>query len=143
MAHAGAAITLQAGAKKAEIGHGLDQFARKSAVAVALLDDRDQIFFNESARGVAHQTLVVGEQGIKLDEIHALELKSGHILLFGWADVSPDSGTLILRAKPAQGRLSKLAEPTDRVKRAMLSFELWARPTCAESTTQVQKIALL
>ena len=67
---------------------GLTSSRGKAALAVALLDDRYQVVFNEAARGVTHQALVVGEQAIKLDEIHALELKNGHILLFRWVRIS-------------------------------------------------------
>src|ERR1051326_4303626 len=97
-APAWATITFQVGAKKAKIGHGLDQFTRETAFTVAFFNDRDEIFFNKAARGVTHQTLVVGEQGIKLDEIHALELKNGHILLF-WMGrcIAGQAGTDIAR----------------------------------------------
>ena len=64
--HAGAAIAMQRCAEEAEIGHGLDQFARKAAGAIALLDDGDEIVFDELAGGVADQALVVVQQGIEM-----------------------------------------------------------------------------
>ena len=48
--HPGAAVTLQAGAEEAELAHGLDQFARKAAGAIAFFDDGDEIVFDELAR---------------------------------------------------------------------------------------------
>src|SRR5208282_1067668 len=42
VAHAGAAVAFERCAEEAEIAHGLDQFARKAAGAVALLDDGNE-----------------------------------------------------------------------------------------------------
>ena len=76
--HAGAAVAVERCAEEAEIGHGLDQFAGKAAGAVALLDDGDEIVFDELARGVADQALFFGEQGIEFDEIDAAEFDGRH-----------------------------------------------------------------
>ena len=48
------------------------------AGAIALFDDRDEIIFDELARGVAHQALFFGEQRIKLNKIDTLELDGRH-----------------------------------------------------------------
>jgi hypothetical protein len=55
------AESLEGRAKEAEIGHGLDQFTREAAGAVALFDDGDKVVFDELARGVADQALLFGE----------------------------------------------------------------------------------
>ena len=72
--HSGATVAFEAGAVEAEVGHGLDQFAREAAGAIALLDDGNQVVFDELAGGIADQTLVVAEQGVEVDEIHSSEL---------------------------------------------------------------------
>ncbi len=51
--HAGAAVALEVRAKKSELSHGLDQLARKAAVAIALFNDRNQVVFDELARAVS------------------------------------------------------------------------------------------
>ena len=78
VAHAGAAVAFERRAEEAEIGHGLDQFARKAAGAVALFDDGNEIVFDELARGVAHQALFFGEQRIELDEIDTAKFDGRH-----------------------------------------------------------------
>jgi hypothetical protein len=78
VAHAGAAVALERRAKKSQLGHGLDQFAGKAAGAVALLDDGNEVVFDELARGIAHQAFFVGEQGIVLNEIDAAKFNGGH-----------------------------------------------------------------
>ncbi len=85
--HAGAAVAFEAGAEEAEVGHGLDQFAGEAAGAVALLDDGDEVVFDELAGGVADQEFVVGEESVKADEVNAAEFE-GHGILFSayeWA----------------------------------------------------------
>src|ERR1700733_3977406 len=76
--HAGAAVALQRRAEETQIGHGLDQFAREAAGAVALLDDGDEVVFDELAGGVADQAFFFSEERIKLDEIDTLELDGRH-----------------------------------------------------------------
>src|SRR5438270_11895516 len=44
-----------------------------ASIAVALLDDGNDIFFDELAGIVAYQPLVVAEQRIEVDEVDALE----------------------------------------------------------------------
>ncbi len=78
VAHAGAAIAFERRAEEAEIGHGLDQFARKAAGAVALFDDGDEIVFDELAGGVADQAFFFGEQRIELDEIDTAKFDGRH-----------------------------------------------------------------
>ena len=76
--HSGAAVALEAGAVEAEVGHRLDQFTGEAAGAVALLDDGDEVVFDELARGIADQALVVGEQGVEFEEINSPELDGHH-----------------------------------------------------------------
>ena len=78
--HPGAAVAFEAGAIKAQVGHGLDQFLGEAAGAVALLDDGDEVVLDELAGGVADQAFVVGEQGVEFEEINSPEL-DGHQLL--------------------------------------------------------------
>ena len=62
VAHAGAAVALERRAEEAEIGHGLDQFARKAPGAVALFDDGDEVVFDKLAGGIADQALFFGKE---------------------------------------------------------------------------------
>ncbi len=78
VAHAGAAIALQRRAEEAEIGHGLDQFAREAAGAVALFDDGDKVVFDELAGGIADQAFFFREERIKLDEIDTAKFDGRH-----------------------------------------------------------------
>ena len=80
--HPGAAIAFEAGAIEAQVGHGFDQFLGEAAGAVALLDDGDEVVFDELAGGVADQALVVGEQGVEFEEIDAPELDGHYISRF-------------------------------------------------------------
>ena len=82
VAHPGAAVSLQGGAKKSQFAHGLHQFTWESPGAVAFLDDRNQVVFDELPRGVADQFFLVGEQGIVLNEIDTAKFDGRH-------DVSP------------------------------------------------------
>ena len=97
--HAGAAIAVQRCAEESQIGHRLHQFARKAAGAVALLDDRDEIVFDELARRVAHEALVIVEQGVEVDEIHTAEFD-------GWHYLSPHRSMEM----DSDGKLFKVAE---------------------------------
>jgi hypothetical protein len=58
--HAGAAVTLETRAVKAHVGHGFHQFFGKPSGAVALLDNRNQVVFNELTGGIPDQALVIG-----------------------------------------------------------------------------------
>ncbi len=100
--HAGAAVALEIGAEEAEIAHRLDQLAGEASVAIALLDDGDEIVFDELARGIAHQALVVGEQRIEADEIDSAEREGRH----AW-----------LSFRQIRGKHLKVAEPADGFKR--------------------------
>ena len=80
--HPGAAVAFEAGAIEAQVGHGFDQFLGEAAGAVALLDDGDEVVFDELAGGVADQALVVGEQGVEFEEIDAPELDGHYISRF-------------------------------------------------------------
>jgi hypothetical protein len=79
--HSGATVAFEAGAVKAEVSHGLDQFAREPPGAIALLDDGNQIVFDEFAGRIADQPLVVAEQRVEPDEVNSSELE-GHKCLF-------------------------------------------------------------
>src|SRR5207247_7810660 len=105
--HTGAAVALQGRAKKSQLGHRLDQFPRKAASPIALLNDRDQIVFNKLSRSVANQSLVITEQGIEFEEIHSPEL-DGHGILFSVSSPRTDAGS--------RKELSTLANGEERVK---------------------------
>ena len=79
--HAGATVAFEAGAIEAQLAHRADQFLGEAAVAVALFDNGDQVFFNELARVIAHQPLVVIEQRVELDKIYALEFECHDVSL--------------------------------------------------------------
>ncbi len=53
--HAGAAVAVQVRAKEAEFAHRLDKLSGEAAVAVALLDDGNEVVFDELARSVARR----------------------------------------------------------------------------------------
>jgi hypothetical protein len=76
---AGAAVALDGRAEEAELAHGLDEFAREAAVAVALLDDGDEVVFDEIACGVAGEQLVFRKQAVEAEKVYALELEC-HLL---------------------------------------------------------------
>ena len=74
--HPCAAIALETGAVESQVCHGLDQFTREAAGAVAFLDDGDQVVFNKFAGGIADQTLFIREQRVEFEEIDSPELDS-------------------------------------------------------------------
>src|SRR5438270_11894202 len=85
VAHPGAAVAFQRRPEKTQIGHGFNQFARKSTGTVAFLNNRDQVVFNKLARGVAYQAFFVRQQGIVLDEIDTAKFYGRHDdLLMKW-----------------------------------------------------------
>src|ERR1700678_413375 len=110
--HAGAAVALQAGAVEAELAHRLDQLFGEATVAIAQLDDGDEVLFDELAGVVAYQLLVVGEQRIEVDKIHAFKLEChARSLYWKFADevnprtyqaeksgVKPDGGVYVCAA---------------------------------------------
>lgn len=73
--HAGAAVAVEVDAEEAELAHGFDELAREAAVAVALLDDGDEVVFDEVAGGFANHALVFSEEGVEVEEINAFERK--------------------------------------------------------------------
>jgi hypothetical protein len=75
--HAGAAVAGEGGSVEAELAHGLDELFGEASVAVALLDDGDDVFFDEQAGVIADEALVVGEKRVEFDEIYAFEF-DGH-----------------------------------------------------------------
>src|ERR1017187_9157991 len=91
--HAGGAVAVERGAEESEIGHRLHQFPREPAGAVAFLDDRNQIVFDELARRGAHQALVVIQQRLEVDEVHTMEFDGRHY-------VSPHKSQQTANGKP-------------------------------------------
>src|SRR6185437_14072277 len=75
--HAGTAVAVEVGSEKAELAHLGDKLAREAALTVALLDDGNEVVFDELAGGVAGEALVVGEKGVELDEVDSAEFE-GH-----------------------------------------------------------------
>jgi hypothetical protein len=73
-------IAFERSAKKAQVGHGLDQFAGETAGAVALFDDGNEIVFDKFARGVAHQALVIVQQRVEFDEVNTTKFDGWHFL---------------------------------------------------------------
>ena len=74
--HAGAAVALEVGAEEAQFAHEGNKFARKAALAETLLDDGDEIVFDEVAGRAADEELVFREAGIEVKEVEALEFES-------------------------------------------------------------------
>src|SRR5712691_3607015 len=79
--HACAAVALETGAEESQVSHRLHQFAGKTASAVTLLDDGDEIVFNESTSSIADEALVVVEQRVEFEEIDSSELDSHDVSL--------------------------------------------------------------
>src|SRR5207248_8550587 len=75
--HAGTAVALKRGSVEAERAHGTDELAWEAAVAVALLDDGQELVVDEGARGGADRALLFGEQRIDAEEVDALK-PEGH-----------------------------------------------------------------
>ena len=57
--HTRAAVAFERCAKEAEFAHGTHQLARKAAVAVALLDNGDEVVFDKGARTGADDKFVI------------------------------------------------------------------------------------
>ena len=57
------------------MAHGPDQFAREAAVAVALLDDWDELVFDKGAGIRANEEFVLRKKCVELDEIYAFKLE--------------------------------------------------------------------
>ncbi len=74
--HAGAAIALEVGAEEAKLAHDGDKFARKALCSKAFLDDRDQVVFDEIARGTANQQFIFAEACIEMEKVNALKFES-------------------------------------------------------------------
>ena len=74
--HAGAAVALEVGAEEAELAHGGNEFAREALGAKALLDDGDEVVFDEVARGAADEEFVFAEAGIEMEKVEALKFES-------------------------------------------------------------------
>jgi hypothetical protein len=66
-------MAIQSGSEEALIAHRPNQLPRETAVTVALLNDRDQLVFNEGAGARADEKLTLRKEGIEFDEINALE----------------------------------------------------------------------
>ena len=66
-------FTFDPTAGRTQIGHWFNQLARKAAGTVTLLDDRDQIVFNEFASSIADQTLFIRKLGVEFEEINSPE----------------------------------------------------------------------
>src|SRR5208282_3035181 len=107
--HAGASVAAERGPEESEVSHRLYQFARKPARAVAFLNDRDEIVFDELARRVAHQALVVAQQRVEVDEVHTTEFDRRHY-------VSPHK-----LSRQRTGNLSLPPPPTTRISPGALS----------------------
>src|SRR5712692_7366087 len=83
--HACATVALETGAEESQFSHRLHQFAGKAAGAVAVLNDGDEIVFNESTSGIADEALVVSEQRVEFEEIDSSELDSHDVLFLIWS----------------------------------------------------------
>ena len=71
----GAAVLLrQVGAEHAQLGHARDQLLGELALDVGLADDRDEVLVHPGADGVADRALLLGEEGVEVQEIDAGEL---------------------------------------------------------------------
>ena len=77
--HAGTAVALEVRSEKTKLAHGPHQLPRKTALAIALLDDRYQVLFNEFAGIVAHQPFIRTEERIELNKIDSVKFEDRHI----------------------------------------------------------------
>ena len=53
-----------------------NEFARKALVAEALLDDGDEVVFDEVAGGAADEEFVFTEAGVEMEKVEALKFES-------------------------------------------------------------------
>ena len=83
--HGCATVALETGAEESQFSHRLHQFAGKAAGAVAVLNDGDEIVFNESTSGIADEALVVSEQRVEFEEIDSPEFDSHDVLFLLWS----------------------------------------------------------
>ncbi len=67
------------GAEEAELAHHGDEFAREAAFAEAILDDGDEVVFDEVAGGAADEEFVFREAGVEMKEVEVLEFE-GHFV---------------------------------------------------------------
>ena len=76
---------LQGTVRAAATGAALMALVVGAGLAVALLDDRLDLVVHESANGVAHQTLLFGEERVQLQQIDAWKAAQGGCppMLFG------------------------------------------------------------
>ncbi len=74
--HAGAAIAFEVGAEEAQFAHDGHQFARKALGAETLLDDGDEVVFDEVAGCAADEQLIFTEAGIEMEKIETLKFES-------------------------------------------------------------------
>src|SRR5207244_3164295 len=138
--HTGAAVALQGRAKKSQLGHRLDQFPRKTASPIALLNDRDQIVFNKLSRSVANQSLVITEQGIEFEEIHSPEL-DGHGILFSVSSPRTDAGSRKELYTLAKGATAvKPRKRTSRIRTSRGHDDCDLQPARIRSDTYVARL---
>ena len=64
-------------AEHAELGHRRDELLRESALDVLLADDREDLFVDEAADGVADRALFFGERGVDVEKIAVAGLELG------------------------------------------------------------------
>ena len=84
----GTAVAFECCPEEAEVTHRANEFAREAAVAVALLDDGDEVVFDEGSGVGANEKLIFREEGVKQDEVYALILECHrNILVSGVASV--------------------------------------------------------
>ena len=75
---AGAAVLLrQVGAEEPQLGHAGDELLGELPLDVGLADDRDEVLVDPGAHGVADRALLLGEEGVEVQEIDPGELGRG------------------------------------------------------------------
>ena len=72
---------MQVRAKETQVGHGTDQFAGEAPFAITLLDNWNQIFFDEAACGIAHQPFIITHEGVQFYKVHSSEFEGGHRII--------------------------------------------------------------
>ena len=118
----GAAVLLgQVGAEQAQLGHSRDQLLGELALDVGLADDRHQVLVHPGTHGVAHGALLLGEEGVEVEEIDAGKLGC---TLRPWPSLPRESGVYSWREYNSGGggwiRTVRLAAGTTPTSRAFL-----------------------
>ena len=67
----------EVGAEQAKLGHAGDELLRKPPLDVCLADHRDQVLIHPRPDGIADGALLLRQQAVEVEKVHAGELGCG------------------------------------------------------------------